>query len=499
MTPAVILDVAIFLPLATGMLVLLVPGGRASVIRGLVLLGTTATLVLAGALWVSFDAAAPGLQHRTRLPWIPGIGAFYDVAVDGLSLPLLGVTALLFWLVAVYTVRHADRARSHGFLFLLMETGLLGLFSAQDLLLFYVFFEIALVPMYFVIGGWGHGDRRYAAMKFFLYTRAGSLAMLLAFLALYLSMDPRSFSLPDIAAATPLAGAPGLGGLVVLGMLLGFGVKVPTVPIHNWLPDAHVEAPTEGSVILAGVQLKMGGYGLVRVLLPAVPDAASRWGWVLIVLGVSSVIYGAFAALAQRDLKRLIAYTSVAHMGYVTLGAGIAALARAGPAGQLALDGAVYQMVSHALLTGGMFFLAGMLDEHAGTRELSRLGGLLGRRPAWSAALAVLAFGSLGLPGMSGFVAELQVLGAAVAVSGWLAGLTALGLLVTTGVYLRVVTRLLMSGAPARMPRFERPPARELAIPALLAAVSIGLGVAPWPLLSVIESATAAVLPWGPG
>jgi NADH-quinone oxidoreductase subunit M len=273
-------------------------------------------------------------------------------------------------------------------------------------------------------------------------------------------------------------------------MLIGFGVKLPAVPVHNWLPDAHVEAPTEGSVMLAGIQLKMGGYGLLRVMLPTVPDAAATWGWVLVALAVVALVYGALAALAQTDLKRLVAYTSINHMGYVLLGAGVWALASGESVRQLALSGATYQMVSHGLLTGGMFLMVGMLQDRASTREMERFGGLLGRVPIFAGLLGLLAFGSLGLPGFSGFIAELQVIGSAVSVSLWVAALTVLGLVITTGLYLKIVTGVLMGEAPGDMPSLSDLSGRELVAAGSLTALSLLLGVLPGLLISIIEPTT---------
>ena len=485
------LTLTIFLPLVVGLLILFVPKGRPALVRWTALAGAVGTLVLTLVLLFGYDPGGAALQWRTTVDWIPGLNASYDVAVDGLSLPLIVLTALLLTTVCVYVLpKKEDQPRTHAFLFLLMTTGLIGLFAAQDLLLFYLFFEIGLVPMYFIIGIWGHEDRRYAALKFFLYTRAGSLAMLLSFLALYLAADPHTFSLPVLIEQQPLAGAGPVGGLVLLGMLIGFGVKLPAVPVHNWLPDAHVEAPTEGSVMLAGIQLKMGAYGLLRVLLPTVPEAAAAWGWVLVALAVVALVYGALAALAQTDLKRLVAYTSINHMGYVMLGAGVWALAEGESVRQLALSGATYQMVSHGLLTGGMFFVVGMLQDRASTREMDRFGGLLGTVPLFAGLLGLLAFGSLGLPGFSGFIAEFQVIGAAVSVNLWVAVLTILGLVITTGLYLKIVTGVLMGEAPEAMPALSDLGGRELVAVGSLTALSLLLGILPGLLVSIIEPTT---------
>ena len=485
------LTFTIFLPLITGLVVLALPQGTRPV-RLTALVGSLLTLLATLILWAGFDPAGAELQWRATAAWIPSLGASYDVAVTGISLPLMALTALLLSLSMLYVLRQGEQAKAHAFLFLLMGTGLLGLFAARDLLLFYLFFEVGLVPMYFIVGIWGGDNRRYAALKFFLYTRAGSLAMLLSFLALYLATEPRSFAIADIAAAQPFAGSPA-GFWVLLGLLIGFGVKLPTVPLHNWLPDAHVEAPTEGSVMLAGIQLKMGAYGFVAIMLPLLPEAVTNYAWLLLLLALLSLVYGALAALAQRDLKRLIAYTSINHMGYVLLGVAVWGLTSDAGVRQLALNGAVFQMLSHGLLTGGMFFLAGILQHQTGTRELARFGGLLGRLPLYGGLLGVLAFGSLGLPGLSGFIAEFQVLGATLAVSPWLAVIALLGLIVSTGLYLKVLSTLLMGEAPDDMPEVRRLGVLEAGAIIPLVVLSLTLGLLPGPFVRVIESATRAL------
>lgn len=491
-----LLNAVIYLPLATGLLILVLPGSHPALVRGIAVAAAVATLVLALVLWIGFNPLGPALQWRTTAAWIPAIGATYDVAVDGVSLPLIALTGFLLAVVMIYALPDHDRARAHAFLFLLLATGLMGLFSARDLLLFYVFFEIGLVPMYFIIGMWGGERRRYAAVKFFLYTRAGSLAMLLGFLGLYLSMAPHTFSLQAIVEAQPLAHAPLASALVFFALLLGFGVKLPTVPLHNWLPDAHVEAPTEGSVVLAGLQLKMGGYGLVAILLPVLPQAVQRFGWLLIALAIASMLQGALAALAQSDMKRLVAYTSINHMGYVMLAVAVAGLSASGSVRALALNGAVVQMVSHGLLTGGMFLMVGMLQHRAGTRALDSFGGLAGRLPAFSFLFAVLAFGSLGLPGLSGFIAEFQVIGASLAVSVWVAALAVLGLALTTAVYLRLAGGVLLGPPAEASPALAPVSARELWLAGALAAAAVLVGVVPGVLLQLLSGATRALAPF---
>jgi len=484
------LTVAIFLPLLTGLGVLALPRSRPDLVRWTALAGSTLTLITGVVLWIGFDPSGGNLQWRMTAAWIPAIGASYDVAIGGLSLALILLTAVLLTVVMLYVLGEHDRAHAHAFLFLLLGTGLIGLFAAQDLLLFYLFFEVGLVPMYFIIGIWGGQQRRYAALKFFLYTRAGSLAMLLGFLALYLGMEPHTFSLPEIIAAKPLAHAPLASALVFFALLIGFGVKLPIVPLHNWLPDAHVEAPTEGSVVLAGLQLKMGGYGLVAILLHTLPQTVARFGWLLAIIALVSLVYGALAALAQSDMKRLVAYTSINHMAYVLLGVAVAAMTGSAAARQLALNGAAVQMVSHGLLTGGMFLMVGMLQHRAGTREINRFGGLIGQMPAFSVLFGLLAFGSLGLPGLSGFIAEFQVIGAALQLSVWVAAVTVLGLIIATAVYLRLMAGVLMGSPPPDAAALPALSPREAWSAGALAGLSVLIGILPAVLIAAVNGTT---------
>ena len=487
------LNFIIFLPLLAGTIILMIPKEKSSLIRKAAFAGAGLNFILSLFLLAGFNKGESSLQFEFYSEWIPSIGASYHLGLDGISLPLILLTNLLMLSVSYYVINKYDRAKEHSFLFLLMQTGLLGVFSAQDLLLFYLFFEVGLVPMYFIIGIWGSGNRKYAAMKFFIYTRAGSLAMLLSFLALYLAVEPNTFSLAVISEENPFAGNLQAGCFVLLGLLIGFGVKLPSFPLHNWLPDAHVEAPTEGSVILAGIQLKMGAYGIIKIALNVVPDAIKEYAWWIIFFALISMIYSALAALAQKDLKRLIAYTSINHMAYVMLAAGVFGILTQTSVRQLAVNGAVYQIVSHGILTGGMFFIVGALQHQAGTRNIDRFGGLIGVVPLFAVLLGALSFASFGLPGFSGFIAEFQVIGAAVNASITAAVFTVIGLIIMTALYLKIVVNVLMGEPPEDMPRLEKLNLNNKIILITLTGLSLLLGILPGLLISIINASSAAM------
>ena len=438
------------------------------------------------------------------------------------------MTGVLFLAFAVWSLREPDRPRTYAALFLFLQTACLGTFAALDLILFFVFFDLTIVGMYFIIAGWGHGNARRSALKFFLYTFVGSLALLVGFIGLFLGSEERTFDMVALARNPPLADSPLAGGLILLAIGLGLAVKTPLFPFHTWLPDAHTDAPAAGSAILAGILLKLGTYGFARIAMPILPDAWQRWAMVAVVVGVISVLWGAFVALAQSDVKRMIAYTSVNHMGYVLLGLGVAGLVGQADeeARTIAVVGASYQMVSHGLLTGALFLLSGVLWSRGHTYAFDRWGGIAGPAPVFAALLAVAAFGSLGLPGFASFIAEFQIFTGALQAAPVATLLAVVGILVTAGLFLLALQRLLTGptaipavtaedeqggaavapspppapGATAtgvRSPVSTRMPdirGSEVAAVVPLLALAVLLGLFPRVLLDVLEPAAAAVV-----
>lgn len=477
-----LVSLTVFLPLIGATLLVLMRSvsPRAAHTIGIV----TAALALLGAVGIWWQGIEGGFTQVEEVSWIPSLGATYRVGVDGLSYPLVLLTAILFLVSLVYSVKVDERARAYVALFLLLETACLGVFVALDLVVFYVFWEVTLVGMYFIIAGWGYEDRQRAALTFFLYTLLGSLPLLLAILALYLGSDPRTFDMRALIAAPPLTGLTAM--LTLVALLVAFAVKTPVFPLHTWLPIAHVEAPTAGSVVLAGVLLKLGTYGLVRFALQMTPDAFRDAAIVVAIFAVFSALYGAFVALAQTDLKRLVAYTSVNHMGYVVLGVAAAAAATDANARALAIDGAVLQMVSHGVVTGALFLLVGMLQDRAHTRDMGAFSGLLRTVPLLGWFFILAAFASLGLPGLAHFPAEFQIFLGAFSV--WpLAALAVLGIVITAGLYLRAIQITFMGDLTDRWVRLPDLSAREIWSVGPLLVLTVVIGVAPRTILDLVH------------
>ena len=401
------LTAAVFIPGLGAVLCMLWPREDETGVKVVALLSSLAALGVGVYVVAHFDYNHTGtLQMAVDRNWIDVINSHYHVAVDGISVPLFALSLFIVPLCVIYSWGHfpePHNPKAFLALILLLEVGMTGTFVAQDLILFFVFFELVLLPMYFMIGVWGGPNRQYASIKFFLYTLFGSALMILSFLALYFKAG-NTFDIPTLVQNAPHL-THGTQVLIFTGLFMGFAIKVPMFPFHTWLPDAHTEAPTVGSVLLAAVMLKLGTYGFIRIAIPILPDAAKTWAPWIGLLAVIGIIYGALGCLAQKDLKRLIAFSSVAHMGFVMLG-----IATLSPYG---VNAAVFGMVAHGLITGMLFFCAGSIQERFHTREIARLGGLLKQAPHLGWILGFCAFASLGLPGLAGFWGEFPAILAA--------------------------------------------------------------------------------------
>ena len=483
------LTVAVFVPLLAALVVLVLPRDRPELARRLAIGASLVPLALLVVAWTRFTGG-PGFELVESVRWIPSLGVTYQLGLDGLSLPLAAMSALLFTASMIFPVDYLGKARQYFAAFLFLETISLGVFLALDMILFFVFFDLSLVGMYFLIGIWGHGEAQRSALKFFIYTLAGSLALLLGILGIYLNTEPRTFDMIEIIASQPLPAAGLASGLIFLALSLGFAVKSPLFPFHTWLPPAHVDAPAPASAILAGVLLKMGTYGFVRFNLQMLPETFRRYALALGVVAVVSIIYGALVAMAQTNLKRLIAYTSVNHMGYVILGVAAAgAFAPGKEAAQtIALTGATVEMVAHGLITGAMFLISGSVLARGDTYEIDEFGGLAARAPALTATTMLAAFASLGLPGLAGFVAEFQIFAGTLSVYPWLAGVGLLGIVITAALFLRMMQRMFLGPLPDRWAGWtDLRPTELLAVVPVLALVVV-IGVAPAWLIEIIDS-----------
>ncbi|MDR7401859.1 MAG: NADH-quinone oxidoreductase subunit M [Armatimonadota bacterium] len=493
-----LLTLIIFLPLVGGLIILFTSKANEPLMKGVAVGASLASFVLSLFLVALYEVGG-GMQFVERYSWIPTLGIQYHVGVDGLSLPLVVLTALLSLVSLVYSWRIELRLKEYLFLFLLLETGMLGVFAALDFFLFYIFWEVTLVPMYFLIGIWGGPRREYAAIKFFLYTLVGSLAMLLAILLLYFHSEPRTFDMLALIRQQPLARAPLLATLAFWGFFLSFAIKVPMWPFHTWLPDAHVEAPTAGSVILAGILLKMGTYGFVRVSLPMLPEAFRASAGVVAILALLGIVYGALVAMAQTDLKKLVAYSSVNHMGYVMLGTAAAAAAVGQPhkaqAATTALNGAVFEMIAHGVITGALFLIVGVLyDYRAHTRGVNEFGGLGARLPVYTGITTLAMLASLGLPGLMGFVAEFLVFVGSFGVFPYLTAVAVTGVIFTAAMFLWTIQRIFLGPLNERWVGLPDLDTREKLSLVPLAVLMVVFGLYPRPLLEVINTAMAGLV-----
>ncbi len=445
-----ILSFILFLPMAAALVIFLLLKEDTRQLRLYAFMSSLLPFMMAIYVWAYFQPGQSGFQFQENYTWFEAINSRFHLGVDGISLTMVLLTTLLTPLAILASNSIKDRIKPYLILFLLLETGMLGVFLSLDLLLFFLFWEIGLVPMYFLINQWGGENRNYASLKFILYTMAGSLGLLLSIQLIGVVCG--TFDLLEVFSRWPLVSGFLLGipvatvkAIVFWAFVIAFAIKVPVWPFHTWLPDAHTEAPTPGSMILAGVLLKLGAYGFLRLVLPLFPVESRTYAGGLALLATLAIIFGAFSAYGQDDFKRLVAYSSINHMGFVVLGIAVAAAVAGTENAQIAMDGAVLQMFNHGLSSAGMFFLVGVIYERTHTRKLSEFGGLFPLVPVFGGLLIFVSMASLGLPGLNGFVSEFLIVRGAWPVFTVLTALSMIGLLFT-GLYILKGIKLVLHG-----------------------------------------------------
>ena len=480
-----LLSLSIWLPILGGVIVLM-SGEQGA--RRLALLFAIATFAVTIPLYTGFDITTQAMQFREFLPWLPSFNINYHLGIDGISLPLIVLTSFITILVLIAGWGSIEqRVSQYMASFLILEGVMIGVFASLDAVLFYVFFEAQLIPMFLIIGAWGGPNRVYATLKFFLYTFLGSVLMLVALVYLYYqsgTFDLQGLHRLSLSMTEQM--------WIFLALFLAFAVKIPMWPVHTWLPDAHVEAPTGGSVILAAIMLKMGGYGFLRLSLPIAPDAGHELAGFMIALSLIAVVYIGFVALAQKDLKKLIAYSSISHMGFVTLGTFIVFLLVAespdAAGARLGVEGAIVQMVSHGLISAALFLCVGVLYDRMHTRMIADYGGVVNAMPVFASFLVLFALSNAGLPGTSGFVGEFMVILATFHANFWLAALAALTLILGAAYTLWMVKRVVFGPvANENVGALRDIGLREFVVLGLLAVTVLALGLWPAPLVEVMH------------
>jgi NADH-quinone oxidoreductase subunit M len=491
----VILSLLIWVPIAGGVAVLATGERAANGGKWLALIISLFTLGLCVPLWSNFDASTANLQFVERAAWIRTFDIEYYLGIDGFSLPLIVLTCVVTVLVLISAWEVIEYKATQYYAAFLMLAGMMnGVFAAQDAILFYVFFEAMLIPMFVIIGIWGGPKRVYATFKFFLYTFLGSVFMLVGLVYLYLK--GQSFQIIDLQSMTLNMTEQ---SWLFFAFLIAFAVKIPMFPVHTWLPDAHVEAPTGGSMVLAAVMLKIGGYGFLRFSMPVAPDASAQFAWVIIALSLIAVVYIGFVALAQQDMKKLIAYSSISHMGFVTLGLFIAfALVlekNATDTAALAVQGAMVQMISHGFVSAAMFGAVGVLYDRVHSRQIADYGGVMNTMPWFGAFVVLFAMANCGLPGTSGFVGEFMVILAAVKANFWIAFAAALTLIIGAAYTLWLVKRVIFGDvANSHVAELKDLNVREWIVMGVLAFFVLLIGLWPAPLIDVMQPSVEALL-----